>query len=51
MIIQKKQGFYLPQESFVDITNKSGLNGLDNIQVLINGDYDMDGDDDFLNIQ
>ena len=32
--------------SFVDITNKSGLNGLDNIQVLINGDYDMDGDDD-----
>ena len=32
--------------SFVDITNESDLSGLYNIQTLINGDYDMDGDDD-----
>ena len=32
--------------NFVDITNKSDLSGLNNIQVMIHGDYDMDGDDD-----
>ena len=31
---------------FIDITNKSGLGNLNNIQVLLNGDYDLDGDDD-----
>lgn len=32
--------------NFIDITNKSDLSNLNNIQALINGDYDMDGDDD-----
>ena len=36
----------LSNVSFVDITNKSDLSSLENIQALINGDYDMDGDDD-----
>ena len=36
----------LSNVNFVDITNKSDLSGLNNIQVMIQGDYDMDGDDD-----
>ena len=31
---------------FIDITNQSRLDSLNNIHVLIRGDYDLDGDDD-----